>query len=128
MLEKKKRSKKVWFMLLMLTAFCVCTTTAYAATYQGKTIRGWTYKFVGNYNSKSGAASASTKASFTKHAGCYTEVKMYVANQKPYLHYKNEDNYVSATKNVGKNNSQLRIMHGANSAKGNCYVGGHTIY
>ncbi len=132
MLEKRKSKKtKLLCMLFLVTAILTGSATAYARTVTdtGKTLRGWTYTFSGTYNSSDGKTSGYTKASFAKHAGCYTEIKAYViTREKPYVYGKNDDNYVSRSGFSLKNSKNIRIQHGAYSKKGAAFAGGHTIY
>lgn len=97
-------------------------------TNSGKTERGWSYTFVGNYNSSNRDVSGSTKATFRKHKGCYTKVKAYVLNKTPYVYGEDEDNEVSRSGYAGINNKELRIFHMAYSREGTNSAGGHTIY
>lgn len=81
------------------TTIIVGASTAYGKTKtnQGKTERGWSYTFVGNYNSSTGAVSGSTKASFSKHEGCYVKLQAYVLNGRKYIdRTAYEENYVKA--------------------------------
>lgn len=84
-------------------------------------LRGWTYTFVGNYSKTTGNLSGSTRASFSTHEGCYTEVQAYVPNGITYAYGKDEDNSVSCSGNAGKNNDKLRIYHSAYSRIGEVY-------
>lgn len=130
MLEKKKTNKgKILLMLFLVVAVLAGSSVAYAKIYKGTTIRGWSYTFDGRYNSDNGASFGSTKASFSKHTGCYTEVRIYNPNlNNPYFYGKTENNYVDRSGNVGRNNKNIRIHHTAKSRIGACSAGGHTIY
>lgn len=132
MLEKKKTKMKrrsMVLMLILVTTIVVGASTAYAAvTKTGETVRGWTYTFTGDYNSKTGAVSGSTKASFRKHDGCFSEAKAYVLNGKTYAHDKKDTNYASCSGNAGVNNKDIRVYHFTHSQEGTCSAGGHTIY
>ena len=132
MLEKKKKNKtKILCMLFLVTAIFAGSATAYAKTITdtGKTIRGWTYKFVGEYESSTGKVSGSTKGSFAKHAGCYAELQVYVPNGTVYKYiHKLGENSVSWNSYITKGNNKLRIYHRVYSKKGACTSGGHTIY
>lgn len=132
MLEKKKTNKtKILCMLFLVTAIFAGSATAYARTKTdtGKTIRGWTYKFVGGHDYTTGVTSGSSSASFAPHTGCYAELKVYVPNGKTYW-YRHHLNTSSTSwgGNVGMKVNKLRIQHAVYSKKGACMVGGHTIY
>lgn len=131
MLEKKKTNKtKILCMLFLVTAIFAGSATAYARTVtdSGKTLRGWTYKFVGEYDSSKGKVSGSTKGDFAKHDGCYSEVEAYVLNGRRYAYGKNADTSVYCNGNAGINNAKIRVRHFVYSKKGTAGAGGHTIY
>jgi len=134
MLEKKKtktKKRSIIFMLILATTIIVGASTAYAMTKtdKGTTLRGWSYTFVGSYESSTGEVSGSTKASFRKHNGCYTEVKAYKLNASTYYAYgKDEDYKVSCRGYAGKKNNEVRVYHFAYSREGTNSAGGHTIY
>ena len=134
MLEKKKtktKKRSMIIMLLLAMSIIVGASTAYAMTKtdQGTTPRGWSFKFVGSYESSTGAASGSTKASFSKHEGCYVKLQIYVLNGRDYINrtlYK--ENFYEDSTNAGKNNKDIRVYHYAYSREGTNGAGGHTIY
>ena len=117
-------------MLVLVTTVIAGSSTAYAMTKtdSGKTLRGWSYTFVGTYNSSTGDVSGSTTATFKTHPGCYTEAKAYVLNKKPYAYGRDEDNKVSCRGYAGINNKEVRVFHTAYSREGTNSAGGHTIY
>lgn len=118
-------------MFILATSIIVGASTAYAMTKtdQGTTARGWSFKFVGSYDSSSGVVSGSTQASFSRHEGCYVKLQAYVLNGKTYIDRKKENyNYVEESKNAGRNIKDIRVYHYAYSREGTNGAGGHTIY